>query len=102
MANIMDFKSVKNNVHRSGFDLSSRMCFTAKVGEMLPVKHWDLLPGDFFKIDGKSFMRTVPVQKATFGRIREYGREVGTLEDAKCYGARQGVGRRVMVDDDGL
>ena len=33
---------------------------------------------------------------------REYGREVGTLDDAKCYGARQGVGRRVMVDDDGL
>lgn len=72
MANIMDFKSVKNNVHRSGFDLSSRMCFTAKVGEMIPVKHWDLLPGDSFKIDGKSFMRTLPVQKATFGRIREY------------------------------
>ena len=33
---------------------------------------------------------------------REYGREVGTLEDAKCYGARQGVGRRMMVDDDGV
>lgn len=72
MANIMDFKSVRNNVHRAGFDLSSRMCFTAKVGEMLPVKYWDLLPGDTFKIDGKSFMRTLPVQKATFGRIREY------------------------------
>lgn len=72
MANIMDFKSVKNNVHRSGFDLSSRMCFTAKVGEMLPVKYWDLLPGDSFTIDGKSFMRTLPVQKATFGRVREY------------------------------
>lgn len=72
MANIMDFKSVKNNVHRAGFDLSSRMCFTAKVGEMLPIKYWDLLPGDSFKIDGKSFMRTLPVQKATFGRVREY------------------------------
>nr|DAV34559.1 MAG TPA: Major capsid protein [Microviridae sp.] len=72
MANIMDFKSVSNNVHRAGFDLSSRMCFTAKVGEMIPVKHWDLLPGDFFKMDGKSFMRTLPVQKATFGRVREY------------------------------
>lgn len=72
MANIMDFKSVSNNVHRAGFDLSSRMCFTAKVGEMLPVKYWDLLPGDSFKIDGKSFMRTLPVQKATFGRVREY------------------------------
>lgn len=68
----MDFKSVRNNVHRAGFDLSSRMCFTAKVGEMLPVKYWDLLPGDSFKIDGKSFMRTLPVQKATFGRVREY------------------------------
>ena len=33
---------------------------------------------------------------------REYGREVGTMADAKCYGARQGVGRRVMVDDDGM
>lgn len=72
MANIMDFKSVRNNTHRAGFDLSSRMCFTAKVGEMLPIKHWDLLPGDSFKIDGKSFMRTLPVQKATFGRVREY------------------------------
>ena len=72
MANIMDFKSVRNNVHRAGFDLSSRMCFTAKVGEMLPVKYWDLLPGDSFEIDGKSFMRTLPVQKATFGRVREY------------------------------
>lgn len=72
MANIMDFKSVSNNVHRAGFDLSSRMCFSSKVGEMLPVKHWDLLPGDTFKIDGKSFMRTLPVQKATFGRVREY------------------------------
>lgn len=68
----MDFKSVRNNVHRAGFDLSSRVCFTGKVGEMIPIKHWDLLPGDTFKIDGKSFMRTLPVQKATFGRVREY------------------------------
>lgn len=72
MANIMDFKSIRNNVHRAGFDLSSRVCFTGKVGEMLPVKYWDLLPGDRFEIDGKSFMRTLPVQKATFGRVREY------------------------------
>ena len=31
---------------------------------------------------------------------REYGREVWTLEDAKCYGARQGVGRRTAVEAD--
>ena len=31
---------------------------------------------------------------------REYGREVGTVEDAKWYGARQGVGRRTAVEAD--
>ncbi len=31
---------------------------------------------------------------------REYGKEVGTLDDAKCYGARQGIGRRTVVECD--
>ena len=46
--------------------------------------------------------RSSGVSQSRYGGEREYGREVGTLEDAKCYGARQGVGRRVMVDDDGM
>ena len=59
-------------------------------------------------IDGSGWSNfSVQVQRCLmcqriFEGAREYGREVGTLEDAKCYGARQGVGRRVMVDDDGL
>lgn len=72
MANIMDLVNIKNNVHRSGFDLSRRNCFTAKVGEILPVLVDEVLPGDKWRINMREFMRTAPVQTATFGRVHQY------------------------------
>lgn len=72
MANIMNMVNLKNNVHRSGFDLSRRNCFTAKVGEIIPVMCEEVLPGDVWKINLREFMRTAPVQTATFGRVRQY------------------------------
>ena len=68
----MEMKDVKNNVHRSGFDLSRRNCFTAKIGEILPVMCEEVLPGDKWNIDIRQFMRTAPVQTASFGRVRQY------------------------------
>lgn len=72
MANIMSLKNVRNKASRNGFDLSRRTCFTAKVGELLPVWWKYVLPGDSFTIDLKSFTRTQPVNTASFGRVREY------------------------------
>lgn len=72
MANIMNMVNIKNNVHRSGFDLSRRNCFTAKVGEIIPVMCEEVLPGDKWKINMREFMRTAPVQTASFGRVRQY------------------------------
>lgn len=72
MANIMNMVNIKNNVHRSGFDLSRRNCFTAKVGEIIPVLCEEILPGDKWKINVREFMRTAPVQTASFGRVRQY------------------------------
>ena len=72
MANIMNMVNLKNNVHRSGFDLSRRNCFTATVGEILPVMCEEVLPGDKWRINMREFMRTAPVQTATFGRVRQY------------------------------
>lgn len=72
MANIMSLKSLKNKTSRNGFDLSSKRNFTAKAGELLPVKTWEVLPGDTFKIDLKSFTRTQPLNTAAFARMREY------------------------------
>lgn len=72
MANIMSMKDIKNHVHRNGFDLTERNCFSAKVGELLPVMCKEVLPGDKFRIDVNSFTRTQPVQTAAFTRINEY------------------------------
>lgn len=72
MANIMSLKSLRNKVSRNGFDLSSKRNFTAKAGELLPVKCWEVLPNDTFKLDLKSFTRTQPLNTAAFARMREY------------------------------
>ena len=72
MANLFDYGDVKNHPRRSGFDLSKRFLFTAKVGELLPV-YWRLTyPGDKFKLGVQHFTRTMPVNTAAFTRIREY------------------------------
>lgn len=72
MANIMSMKSLRNRTSRNGFDLSFKKNFTAKAGELLPVMVKEVLPGDSFKINLKSFTRTQPVNTAAFARIREY------------------------------
>lgn len=72
MSNIMSIKNVKNKTSRSGFDLSRRVCFTAKVGELLPVWWRNVIPGDHFEIDLESVMRTAPVSSAAQARLRGY------------------------------
>lgn len=72
MSNVMSLKQIKNKPHRSAFDLSMRKCFTAKVGELLPVFFKECLPGDKFKLGLNSFTRTMPVNSAAYTRIKEY------------------------------
>ena len=38
----MSLKSLRNKTSRNGFDLSSKRNFTAKAGELLPVKTWEI------------------------------------------------------------
>lgn len=63
---------VKNSVSRNGFDLSNKVYFTAKCGELLPIYHRTLMPGDNFRINLSSFTRTRPVETAAFTKIHEY------------------------------
>lgn len=65
-------KDIQNNVSRNGFDLGKRVLFTAKVGEILPIYHKRVMPGDKFRIDVSSFTRTQPVNTAAYTRIKEY------------------------------
>ena len=64
--------NVSNQVSRNGFNLSSMTRFTAKCGELLPVYHKSVLPGDKFRMSVNSFTRTAPVQTAAFTKFKEY------------------------------
>ena len=70
--NIMSLVKVRNKVSRSGVDLSKRIAFSTKPGELHPIWWRNVLPGDHWEIDLNSFMRTAPVATASQGRLRYY------------------------------
>lgn len=69
---LFQFKDIRNKPNRSGFDLSKRVLFTSKVGEILPVYCKPTLPGDKWHINLQSFTRTQTVQSSAFTRIKEH------------------------------
>lgn len=72
MGNIMSLLNLQNKPSRNGFDLSEKVAFTAKVGELLPIVNKEVIPGDKFNIKNQWFTRTRPVNTAAYTRIREY------------------------------
>lgn len=68
----MSFKDVSIKTSRNAFDLSGKVCFTSKAGELLPVRTVLMLPGDKITVDTKSFSRTQPLNTASYIRQREY------------------------------
>ena len=72
MANIMNIAQIKNNPSREGFDLSQKLNFTAKVGELLPVWWMPVLPTDDIRVSLQSFARTQPLNSSAFARMRGY------------------------------
>ena len=72
MSSLFSYGDIKNTPRRSGFDLSNKCAFTAKVGELLPTYWKFCLPGDKFRISQEWFARTQPVDTSAFTRIREY------------------------------
>lgn len=72
MSSLFSYGDFKNTPRRSGFDLSNKCAFTAKVGELLPTYWKFCLPCDKFHISQEWFARTQPVDTSAFTRIREY------------------------------
>lgn len=72
MANIMSLATVKNNPSRSGFDLSRKFNFSAKVGMYYPIWHRRMIPSDSFEIDLSQFIRTQPLNTSAFARMKGY------------------------------
>lgn len=63
---------LKHSSSRNAFDLSKRVLFSAKPGELLPIYHKTLMPGDNFNINLKTFSRTLPMVSAPFTSVKEY------------------------------
>lgn len=72
MSNVLTPPELHDKNSRSGFDLSSKVLLTSKFGEILPVKYWETLPGDKFRIKLNSFIRTADMSSVNFTRMRQY------------------------------
>ena len=69
---LFSLKDVRNHPRRSAIDLSSKVAFSAKSGELLPIKWYFTMPGDKFTLKRQHFTRTQPVNTSAYTRIREY------------------------------
>ena len=69
---LFSLKDIRNHPRRSAFDLSSKVAFSAKPGELLPIKWYFTMPGDKFTLKRQHFTRTQPVNTSAYTRIREY------------------------------
>lgn len=72
MAHFTGLKELQNRPHKSGHDISAKNCFTAKVGELLPVWADFAIPKCTYRFNLEYFTRTRPVQTSAYTRIREY------------------------------
>lgn len=72
MSHFTGLKVLQNLPHKSGHDISAKNCFTAKVGELLPVWFDFAIPNSSYRFDLEYFTRTRPVQTSAYTRIREY------------------------------
>lgn len=72
MGNIMNLTAVRNKPSRNGFDLSQKINFTAKVGELMPVWWAPVLPTDSLRVKVNNFIRTQSLNSAAFARMRGY------------------------------
>lgn len=72
MAHFTGLKELQNRPHKSGHDISAKNCFTAKIGELLPVWFDFAIPNSTYRFNLEYFTRTRPVQTSAYTRIREY------------------------------
>lgn len=57
---------------RNGYDLSEEVDFTSRAGELLPIWHRTVMPGDSIKLNISAFTRTSPAESQANVQVREY------------------------------
>lgn len=72
MPNILKSPKSRARLGRNGHDLSRRVLFTSSCGQLLPVLHDILSPGESVRINETLFTRTQPLKTAAFVRLTEH------------------------------
>ena len=71
-ANPLQLSKMSMKQPRNAFKMSYHENFTSPVGQIIPCHVQDVCPGDYVKLDVKSFARTVPCNTAAFARMSEH------------------------------
>lgn len=71
-ANPLQLSKMSMKQPRNAFKMSYHENFSSPVGQIIPCHVQDVCPGDYVKLDVKSFSRTVPCNTAAFARMSEH------------------------------
>lgn len=71
MRNLFQKSSPSPHLPRNVFDLSQNQVFSAKCGQLLPVYIDEVNPNESFKISTSSFLRTMPLNTASYARFNQ-------------------------------
>lgn len=72
MSSLFKKPQVRPDLGRNGFDMSRRRCFTSPCGMLLPVYHDFANPGEKYKLNSSSFIRTEALQTAAMMRLKAH------------------------------
>ena len=71
-ANPLQLSKMSMKQSRNAFKMSYHENFSSPVGQIIPCHVQDICPGDYVKLNVKSFARTVPCNTAAFARMSEH------------------------------
>lgn len=71
-ANPLQLSKMSMKQSRNAFKMSYHENFSSPVGQIIPCHVQDICPGDYVKLNVKSFARTVPCNTAAFARMTEH------------------------------
>ena len=71
-ANPLQLSKMSMKQSRNAFKMSYHENFSSPVGQIIPCHVQDVCPGDYVKLNVKSFARTVPCNTAAFARMTEH------------------------------
>lgn len=72
MSSVLKTPTPRPNLGRNGFDVSQRRIYSSPMGMLLPVYKDFAQPGDKYKINSQTFIRTEAVDTAAFIRIKHH------------------------------